>query len=216
MKNNRIILTILGASLVGTALADSKPAAQVKAPEAKVAAAGDKKGQELNIRVVDAFEVMQKSSLGSEVTLGLSDTNQKMSTEITQKGKEIEQDILAYDSKKATMSEASREKEEKRLVKAKRDYQVLVEEKNQEFQGLQAKASERILKEVRESAATIAQAESIDIIADKTTGQILYSSAKADVSDKLIGAMNTKYAANKKATATIADNKKNVSAVAAS
>jgi len=208
MKNNKIVLSLLGLSLTNLVLADATKSV-IKAPEPKISdKVATKLSPELNIRIVDAFEVMQKSSLGSEITKELAETNQKWAAEITLKGKELEQELLAYDSKKVTMSESAREKEEKRLVKAKRDYQVSVEEKNQEFQVMQAKSSERILKEVKETATTIAKADGLDVIVDKTTGQILYSSAKADVSDKLIDAMNTKYAANKKATATLADNKK--------
>jgi len=214
MKNNRIILTLLGVSLSSVALADSKIGAPAKAPEAKVLSDGpSKKAQDMNIRVIDAFKVMQESALGAEVSKELSETSQKWGAEVTQIGKTLEQDLVSFDSKKATMSDAAREKEEKRLVKAKRDYQILVEEKNQEFQAMQAKASERILKEVRETSATIAQAESLDLVIDRTTGQILYSSPKADVSDKLISGMNTKYAANKKATTTLADNKKSSASV---
>ncbi len=210
MKNNKIVLSLLGLSLTGMASVDKV----TKVPEAKVADKPAVKvaSPDLKIRVVDAFEVMQKSLLGAEITKELSDTNQKWAAEITLKGKELEQELLAFDSKKVTMSESAREKEERRLTKAKRDYQVSIEEKNQEFQMMQAKSSERMLKEVRDNSTIIARAENIDVIVDRTTGQILYSSESANVTNKLVDAMNIKFAANQKATATpatvLADNKK--------
>lgn len=210
MKNNKIVLSLLGLSLTGMASVDT---AKTKLPEAKVAdKPAVKVSADLKIRVVDAFEVMQKSLLGAEITKELSDTNQKWAAEITLKGKELEQELMAFDSKKVTMSESAREKEERRLAKAKRDYQVSIEEKNQEFQMMQAKSSERMLKEVRDNSTIVARAENIDVIVDRTTGQILYSSESANVTGKLIDAMNIKFAANQKATATpatmLADNKK--------
>lgn len=209
MKNNKIVLSLLGLSLTGMASVDT---AKVAKAEAKVAdkAVVKAASSDLKIRVVDAFEVMQKSLLGAEITKELSDTNQKWAAEITQRGKELEQDLLAFDSKKVTMSESAREKEERRLAKAKRDYQVSIEEKNQEFQMMQAKSSERMLKEVRDNSTIVARAENIDVIVDRTTGQILYSSESANVTGKLVDSMNAKFVANQKATATpmLADNKK--------
>lgn len=162
---------------------------------------------DLKIRYVDAFEIMQKSKLGAQTAQELMETNKKWAEELTGKGKALEQEMMAFKSKESTMSDAAREKEGKRLTKAKRDYDAYVEEKNQDFQREQAKATEKILKEVRESASLVAKADGIDVVVDKMSGQVLYNSTKADYSDKIVASMDKKFTSAKPATA-VADNKK--------
>lgn len=203
MKNVKVAL--LGLALTsGCALADtSKIEGLVTAKDVTL---------DLKIRYVDAFEVMQNSKLGVQMGQELVETNKKWAEEINKRGRELEQELVSYEGKKSTLSADARDKQEKYLAKAKREYQSYVEERQQDFQKEQAKATEKVLKEVKESASLVAKAEKIDVIVDKMTGQVLYNSPKADFSDKIIVSMDKKHAAPK-ATA-VAEAKKPAAAKA--
>lgn len=155
----------------------------------------DKNGSlaELNIRVIDAFEVMQHSKAGQQLALDLQETNKQWTQEIAERGQKLEKELKEYEAKKATLSESAREKEEKRLTKAHRDHQLFVEEKKQDFQTKQAKATEQMFKEMKDSAAAVAKAEHVDLIVDKATGQVLYNSPKADLTNKLVADLDKKH-----------------------
>lgn len=167
--------------------------------------APEMKRDNLKIGYVDAFKIMQESKFGVQTGEELMATNKKWSEEIAAKGREIEQDMMNYEKKKHTMGEESRIREENRLKKAQIDYKAHVEEKNQEFQRQQQKATEAILAQVKDAAAEVARVEKLDVVIDKTTGQVLWNSTKADLSDKIIASMDKKFTTPK---ITVADNKK--------
>lgn len=161
--------------------------------------------RDLKIGYVDAFKIMQESKFGIQTGEELMATNKKWSDEIGARGRELEQDMMNYEKKKHTMGEESRIREENRLKKAQIDYKAYVEEKNQEFQRQQQKATEAILAQVKDAAAEVARVEKLDVVIDKTTGQVLWNSAKADLSEKIIASMDKKFTGPKTA---VADNKK--------
>lgn len=197
MKNSKVALLAVAMSS-GLILADtSKVEALVNNKDVNF---------DLKIRYVDAMEIIQNSKVGMKTGQELMDTQKKWADEINTRGKELEKEMVAYEAKRSTMSEASRDKQDKYFAKAKRDYQAYVEEKQADLQKEQAKANDKIFKEVRESAAIVAKAENIDVIVEKMSGQVLYNSSKADFSSKIIANMDKKQAAPK-ATA-VADAKK--------
>ncbi len=147
---------------------------------------------DLKVRYVDAFEIMQKSKLGLAEAEKLQEMNKNWTEEITAKGQKLEQEARAFEAKKTTMSEAAAQAEAKRLAKDKRDLEARVQECQQDFQMAQQKATERILKEMRECATQVAKAEGLDVIIDKMTGQVLYSSPQSECSNSIIALMDKK------------------------
>lgn len=157
---------------------------------------------DLNVRVVDAFKIMHESDLGKEVSDLLASTNDKYQQELGGLQNQIQQDMANFQSKAATMSETSRERTAKNIKKAQVELELLAKERQEDFQVLQQKQTEKMLTAIRESAKEVAARDGIDIITDKATGQVLYSSEKADLSNSLVKSMNTQFAANKAKTAT--------------
>lgn len=179
-------------------------ASDKKAPVSTEKTASTDVHADLRVRYVDAFEIMQKSKLGKQEAEKLSDLNKKWTEEITAKGQKLEQEARTFESKKTTMSESAGQSEAKRLAKDKRELEARVQECQQDFQVAQQKATENILKEVRECATLVAKAEGLDVVIDKMSGQVLYSSAKAECSNSVIALMDKK----QPSTTKVADSSK--------
>lgn len=194
MKKN-ITLFTLGLLLSGSVVAD--------APKQEATQVAKK---DVRIGYVDAFKIMQESKFGSQTGEELMKTQKAWAEEINQRGKDFEQARMAFERKRPTMSQDAIIKEESRLKKEQIELQAYIEEKNQEFQRQQTKATESILAQIKEAAAEVAKTEKLDVVVDKTTGQTLWSSDQADLSNKLIACMDKKFSANSKNM--VADNKK--------
>lgn len=162
--------------------------------------------KDLKIGYVDAFKIMQESKFGSQAGEELMKTQKAWAEDLNQRGKDFEQARMNFERKRPTMSQDAIIKEESKLKKEQIELQAFVEEKNQEFQRQQAKATESILNQVKEAAAEVARTEKLDVVVDKTTGQVLWNSVQADLSDKIIASMDKKFTSSSKTM--VADNKK--------
>lgn len=194
MKKN-ISLFTLGLLLSGSVIAE--------APKAEVAPVAKK---DVRIGYVDAFKIMQESKFGSQTGEELMKTQKAWAEEINQRGKDFEQTRMAFERKRPTMSQDAIIKEESRLKKEEIELRAYIDEKNQEFQRQQTKATESILAQIKEAAKEVAKTEKLDVVVDKTTGQTLWSSDEADLSNKLITCMDKKFSSTSKNM--VADNKK--------
>lgn len=153
-----------------------------------------------SIRYINSMEVMQKSEKGKKIGGELEVKRTTWHQEIKEMGEKIQSDIKAYTDRKLTMSEAACEKEEKRLLKAERDYKALIEEREQDFQRAMNIATESLLKEVEKIVAAVAKQEGWDAVIDTLTGRVLYTIADVEVSDAIITAWDTTYNTNKTIT----------------
>jgi hypothetical protein len=85
-------------------------------------------------------------------------------------------------------------------MKMRREFENMVQEKDEQLKRLQAKLNEELTKEALKTAAEMAQAENLDAVIDIETGRVLYASQNVDYTAKFTERMNKHYDAEKAKT----------------
>ena len=163
--------------------------------------------------IVDSYVVMGECEEGQKARRDIERKKDLASQEIQEESRAFEKAKNDYISKSTTMSDAAREKEEKRLARMERDLKNLVTEKEEELKHDMQYATEMLAQSLEAGVSKLAQNEDIDIVFDKMTGRAIYVSDKFNFTDKAIKEVNKNYeiklAQNKSESEStkIADNK---------
>lgn len=219
MKRNVIGLgLVLGVSMI-VAIAPESP---------KVLAAPvfeDKKAsvKSLNIEVMDVFAAMREGEEGAEVTAKLDLKRQELGKDLEGDGKKLEQAKVEFKSKASTMNDSARAKKEQEIVRMNRDFESKVQGCEEELKIAMQEVTEKLARRVEESVTEYAKKNELDLVFDKVTGKIVYTSGKADCTESIIQGMNKNFKARlarneKSAASTItlaSSSKKSSPAVAA-
>lgn len=208
--NNRVI--------TATALCATLMAAQFSHAEDKnssvtvVAKKTTTQKQPLSI-AVESYTIMGDSEKGQLKRQEIEAKRDLAQEEIQAEAKEFEKVKNNYMAKATTMSDAAREKEEKKLIKMERDLKSLAAEKEEELKLDMQLATESLAKDLEISITRLAQNNNIDIVFDKMTGRAIYVSPEFDYTKQALEEMNKTYnielAQNKKAESAtkVAENK---------
>jgi Skp family chaperone for outer membrane proteins len=95
-----------------------------------------------------------------------------------------------FQEKASMMSEDAREKEQKRLVKMERDFKIKAQEYEEDFKVSMQKATEKLSKEVDDAVYQYARSNKIDVVVDKWTGRVIYSSQENEPTGEIVALMN--------------------------
>jgi Skp family chaperone for outer membrane proteins len=143
-----------------------------------------------NIRFVETFTVMGEGEAGQIARKEIEYKRDLATQEIQELNKKIEKAKTDYMNKASTMTDAAREKEEKRIIKMERDLKNLVAEKEEELKLDMQIATEKLALDMEAAVIEVAQEENIDIVIDKMTGRALYVAETFDYTDKIIDRVN--------------------------
>ena len=220
MKRNVIGLgLVLGVGMIAGV-------AQASAPKVMAPPVFEDKavGKNLNISVMDVFAAMREGQEGAEVTPKLDLKRQEYGKDLEGDGKKLEQAKVEFKSKASTMNDSARAKKEQEIVRMNRDFESKVQSAEEELKLCMQQVTEVLAKEVEQAVTEYAKKNDLDLVFDKVTGKIVYSSGKADCTEAIIQGMNknfkAKLARNEKSAAstiTLASSgkKSNSAAVAA-
>lgn len=219
MKNRVLLVTGLYVGLLGGALvAEDKNVGKAETAKSEIKAtdvmAQDEFKLEATVMFVETFTVMGEGDSG-QMHRHEIETKRDLATQtIQEESKKIEKAKAEYVNKATTMTDAAREKEEKKLIKMDRDLKNMITEKEEELKLDMQIATEKLVQEMEVAVVELAQQENIDIVFDKMTGRAIYVSEKFDITEKVIKRVNENYqvkvAQNKKQqdAVKVADNKK--------
>ena len=220
MKNRVLLVTGLCVGLLsGVVVAEDKNAimqAAKKELNATQMMSDDAMKLDANVRFVETFTVMGEGDSGQLYRKEIEMKRDMATQAIQEESKKIEKAKNEYVSKATTMTDAAREKEEKKLLKMDRDLKNMVSEKEEELKLDMQIATETLVQEMEVAVTELAKQENIDIVFDKMTGRAIYVSEEFDVTDKVIKRVNknhqVKIAQNKKQQESlkVAENKKSV------
>jgi Skp family chaperone for outer membrane proteins len=98
-----------------------------------------------------------------------------------------------YKTKEAAMSETAREAKQTELMKMRREFEGMAQEKEEEFKRLQVKFNDQLTKDILETAADMGKTDGYDEIKDIDSGRTLYVNPNYVVTNKYIGHMDKKY-----------------------
>jgi Skp family chaperone for outer membrane proteins len=152
---------------------------------------------DLKIRFIDTFAAMRESTEGTKVADTIEKKREGIAKQLDADGKKLEAADKEVRAKMSTMSKEAINKEEARLTKMQRDLKAKVDDGQETLKLDMQQATERLAHEVEKAVDVYAKAEKPDAIIDKTTGRVVYTSGKADITDIIKKQMDANYAAAK-------------------
>jgi Skp family chaperone for outer membrane proteins len=170
---------------------------------------------------VSSMEVINSSKVGKEIKGKLDAAFKKSGAEVQAEEQKITKAVNEYKVKESDMSDIAKEAEQAKLMKSRRDFEAMVQEKDEEMKRLQAKLNEQLTKEALATAVELAQAEGLDAVIDTDSGKVLFVAPAINYTSKFTDRMNKNYdAQNTKNNAkndeqNVKNNLQNVKAVPA-
>lgn len=148
---------------------------------------------DLKIVVVDTNQLVAKTQQGNEGRNKLEQKQVQLRQDIQREGQKIERSTTEYNNKKTTLSDAARKEEETKLLRMRGDYERMVQAFEEELKLLASQEQELLIKAIVESAKEYAIANRVDMVVDKASGSVIYSSDKADCTSDLARIMDKNY-----------------------
>ena len=160
---------------------------------------------DLKIRVVDTNQLAAKTQQGMEGRNRLEQKQLQLRQELQAQGQNVEKEAMAFNSKKTTLSEDARNKEQTKLIRMRRDYENKVQTSDDELKLAAAQEQESLVRSIVDSAKEYAIEHKVDLVVDKGSGSVIYNSQKADCTADIINVMYKQYDCK----IQLAKNKKN-------
>lgn len=173
----------------------SKKTIPAKGDLAIEAFADQKLGSELNVTFVNTYTLMGGCMQGAKARSDIESKHISMANEIKKEEENIQQAVTEYKNKASMMSDAAKEKEEKRIMKLERDYKASVQDKKEELNIEMQMVTERLAKEVDEAIVQMAIENGYDVVFDTATGRAVYVSEKLDSTKQVLSSIDKKYEA---------------------
>lgn len=144
---------------------------------------------------VSSMEVIGNSKLGNKVKSELDEKFKSSSKEIQSEEQRITKLMQEYKAKESTLSDSAKEAEQTKLMKMRREFDAMVQEKDEEMKRYQQKLNEQLTKEALEAASELAQAENLEAVIDTDTGKVLYVASQVNYTAKFTDKINKRYEA---------------------
>lgn len=150
---------------------------------------------DIKIRFIDTFAAMRESTEGIKVADSIEKKREGIAKQLEADGKKLEAKDKEVRAKMSTMSKEALNKEEATMTKMKRDLENKVRDGEETLKLDMQQATENLAHKVEKAVDAYAKIEKPDAIIDKTTGRVVYTSGKADITDLIKTQMNSDYAA---------------------
>lgn len=189
------VVVIAGVSVVRT---KDEPKTDVKVSAPLAAKSSEPKFDvahtDLKIRYVDVFGAMRESREGGEAAAKVEERRLELAKNIEAKVKKLEVAATDFKTKSSTMNETARTKKEREVVDMKRDYDLLLQDSEEEMKVVMQQVTEALAKEVEKAVTELAKKDGLDAVVDKVTGRTIWSSEKGDLTLQVVQSMNKNYA----------------------
>jgi Skp family chaperone for outer membrane proteins len=196
MNKMSLVLLVAGCGIMAGAFAETPSISQLASKS------------NLNIRFIDSLEVMRMSKGGQEAQKELETRRDQLAKEIQSDEQKFNQAATEFKSKAPALSETARDKEEKRLVKMKRDFETKVQESEEEIKMAMQRVTERLARDVEEAVTSVAKEDGLDAVVDTMTGRVIYVANGINITGKITSKVNVKH--TQMAQNKSADSKKTV------
>ena len=159
-----------------------------------------------NVGYVSSMTVINGSKEGQKIKNELEAKFKSSGMEVQKREQEVTKALADYKAKESTLSDAAKEAEQTKIMKMRRDFEAMVQEKDEELKRLQQKFNDQLTKEALQVAAELGKAKSLDAVVDTDTGKVLYVASHVDYSAEFTTIMNKRYEAE--STKKVADTSK--------
>lgn len=155
---------------------------------------------------VSSMAVINESKVGQKIRKELDEKFKASGMELQKREQEITKALTDYKARESTLSDSKKETEQAALMKMRRDFEALAQEKDEELKRLQQKYNDQLTKEALQVAAELGKAKGLDAVIDTDSGKVLYAASNVDYSAEFTSLMNKRFEAEN--TKSSADTKK--------
>lgn len=186
MNSNKKFLSI--------ALLLSFPAIYAAEPnKAVVEAPKTETAEHLVIRYANSMEIMGESEQGKEFQREVMTTKEELTAKAKKEEEQFKTAINDYENKKSTLSKSAQASEEAKIEAKQRSFESNLKTYERELNLKGQEAGEQLTTSIKSVATEIAEKNGYDAILDIGTGQPIYMSEKALITDEIINGMNKTY-----------------------
>ena len=142
------------------------------------------------IGVVYIQRCMQESNEGKRFSQELQQKYNDMQKEVNEKKQELADMQEEIEKQSLMLSLEAKEDKQKEYDKKKRDLEYLVEDANEEMTKAQNEAQQEILNDLEVIIVDIANKDGYDLILERVSAGVLFTSDALDITDQVIDAFN--------------------------
>jgi outer membrane protein len=148
------------------------------------------------IGVIDLQKILETSAAGKSIQTELKKENDKMLADLKKKGAEIENIRKRLERESMVMGKEMREEKERESRIKINDFKSLQKKYRSDLQKHEGRLMQQLSDDINEIVNEIGKKEGYLIIINKLG--VIYSPNSIDITDKIIGKLNTKFTKNKK------------------
>ena len=142
------------------------------------------------IGIVNIQRCLQESNEGKRLDQELLEKRNEMQEELNTKQLELEEMEKEIQKQSLMLSLDAKEDKENEYYKMQRDIEYLVEDFNELMTKMQTEAQQTFLTALQDILVDIAGKDGYDLIMERLSGGILFSSEAIDITDQVIDALN--------------------------
>jgi outer membrane protein len=142
------------------------------------------------IGVVYIQRCMQESSEGQRLSQELQQRYNDIQKELNEKQQELADMQNEIEKQSLMLSLEAKEDKQNEYDKKKRDLEYLVEDSNEEMTKAQNEAQQKILTDLEVIIVEIAEKDGYDLILERVSAGVLFTSEALDITDQVIDAFN--------------------------
>jgi outer membrane protein len=140
----------------------------------------------IKIGLVDLFKAVNESEQGKKAKAELESIIKGKQETLEEKGKSIEKLKGELDKQGGVLSADAKRGKEEEMERLTREYQRNVADSQSEVRKKEGELTGRIVKDLREVVAEIAQEDKYTIIMENAEGLILFADKSLDITDRVI------------------------------
>lgn len=161
----------------------------------------------LVVRVVEGRRVVSETAEGKDVEARLMETRNKLDKEIKSLDKEIEKGVNDLKSRARTVDQEILEKDQEKLKELAKAREAKAEAAQGKFEKAFNRELGKFNVKIKETITELAEEKNWDVVSLKESGEIIYTSKRADATDEVIKKHDNKYKTVKTAGAKVEPKK---------
>jgi outer membrane protein len=144
------------------------------------------------IGFINTREIIQNSNVGKKAASDFKDYAEKKSAPVKALGQELQKMKEELDRQGSVMTDTSRRDKESAFQKKTRDYQLMVQDANDELQRKEQEVFQKLIPEILKIVRNIAEKEKYSLVIDIATMPVPYFAKENEFSKKVIEEYNKK------------------------
>lgn len=153
----------------------------------------DESERVIKIRVINSAEVMQVTEVGKQEGEKIRELEKELREKIEKKQQALRKAEADFQAKASTLSPAAADKEKNKLLSMGLELETLAKTSEAEFKDAYQRASETLFNETRKAVMEVAKEQDLDLVFDGNTGQLMYASDNALITNDIVKSMNKNF-----------------------